>query len=247
MLCLCEQVYKSGVIPREVVIDPVETETNWQQRAMPHRASELWPNGTKPSIGETLSGAVLGKNDRGTFRWTPCPQCGYKRWVKQSQVTKTCMSCAARNRNLVGERNPRWKGGVRQGDNGYRYISVPEDHPLIEMVGRVFIHGRHRYYIAEHRLVIAGHLGRPLKPWELVHHKGTKYPSTDIRNKGDNRFENLELLAYKQEHLLSMSVERIVANLQTRVTILEAENVLLRTLLSGGRDSVPNNPESKAL
>ena len=41
---------------------------------MPHKASELWPDGTKPSIGETVSGVILGKNDRGTFRWTPCPQ-----------------------------------------------------------------------------------------------------------------------------------------------------------------------------
>jgi len=157
------------------------------------------------------------------------------------------MNCAARNRNLTGDSNPRWKGGVRQGADGYRYISVPENHSLIEMAGRVFVHGKYRYYIAEHRLVMAEHLGRPLKPWELVHHKGTRYPSTDTRNKGDNRFDNLELLAYKQEHLPSMSVERIVADLQSRVTTLEAENVLLRTLLSGGRDSVPSNLESKTL
>ena len=214
---------------------------------MPNKASTLWPCGVKPSIGASVSGVALGKNDRGTFIWTPCPQCGYERWVKKDQVTKTCMSCAARNRNLTGDKNPRWKGGIRQGDDGYRYISVPEDHPLIEMAGRVFVHGKYRYYIAEHRLVMAKHLGRPLKPWELVHHKGTKYPSTDVRNKGDNRFDNLELLAHKQEHLPSMSVERIVANLQARVTVLEAENVLLRSLLLGGRDSVPNNPESETL
>ena len=214
---------------------------------MSHKASQLWPSGAKPSVGSMVSGVLLGKNDRGTFCWTACPQCGYERWVKPLQATKTCMSCAAKNRNLTGERNPRWKGGVRQGNDGYRYISVPENHPFIEMAGRVFVHGKYRYYIAEHRLVMAEHLGYPLKPWELVHHKGTKYPSTDIRNKSDNRFENLELLAHKQEHLPSMSVERIVANLQARVTALEAENVLLRTLLSGGRDSVPNNPESEAL
>jgi len=204
---------------------------------MAGKASTYWPNGKKPSIGSTVSGCDIGKKSRGIFTWSACPDCGLERWVSKRQVTKLCMRCAAIRRDLTGVRNPRWKGGVRQGDDGYRYISVPEDHPLIEMAGRVFVHGKYRYYIAEHRLVMAERLCRPLKPWELVHHKGTKYPSTDIRNKGDNRFENLERLAHKQEHLPSMNVERIVTNLQTRVTLLEAEVARLQSLLEGGQDS----------
>ena len=204
---------------------------------MPNKASTFWPDDIKPSVGDLVSGTQLGKNDRATFRWTPCPQCGYTRWVKQTQVTKTCMSCAARNRKLVGDKNPRWNGGVRQGKDGYRYITVLEDHPLIEMAGRVCSHGRYRYSIAEHRIVMAEFLGRALKTWELVHHKGTKFASTDIRNKSDNRIENLGLLSHRQEHLPSMSVERVVSSLQSRVTLLEAEVARLQSLLDDGRDS----------
>jgi len=204
---------------------------------MPNKASKLWPDGIEPSIGDSVSGTTLGKNDRGIFCWTSCPQCGYVRWVKHNQVTKTCMSCAARNRKLIGDKNHRWKGGVRQGKDGYRYITVPENHPLIEMAGRVYVHGRYRYYIAEHRLVMAEYLGRSLKSWELVHHKGTIFPITDIRNKSDNLIENLELIPFKHEHLPSMSVERTVAALQSRVVVLEAEVARLQSLLDGSRDN----------
>jgi hypothetical protein len=62
------------------------------------------------------------------------------------------------------------------GDNGYRDIWRP-DHPNAKKSG----------YIAEHRLVMAEHLGRPLLPHENVHHLN--------RDRLDNRLENLELWA----------------------------------------------------
>jgi len=232
---------------------------------MAGKASTYYPNGIKPSIGDTIVGTEIGRKTRAIFRWYACPDCGIERWVQRSQNTKRCMSCAAILRDLTGEKNPRWKGGVRQGDDGYRYITVPEDHPFIEMAGRVFVHGKYRYSIAEHRLVMAEHLGkyrysiaehrlvmaehlgRPLKPWELVHHKGVRHPSSSIENRMDNLYDNLELLKHKKEHLPSMNIQRMIANLEYRITLLEAENVLLKSLLDGGRDSVPGNPETKTL
>lgn len=214
---------------------------------MAGKASTYYPNGVKPEIGDTIVGTQLGRNTRAIFKWYACPDCGTERWVQRVQKTKLCMRCAAIRRNLVGEKNPRWNGGVRQGNDGYRYITVPEDHPLVEMAGKVFVHGKFRYYIAEHRLVMAIHLGRPLKPWELVHHKGIRHPSNSIENRMDNLIDNLELLKYHKEHLPSMSVQRLVSNLQTRVILLEAEVTRLESLLEGGRDSVPDKREFKAL
>lgn len=186
--------------------------------------SPRWEGG-EPRLGDTTSGVNLGKVTRATHVWTACPECGKERWAERRNVAKVCMRCAALGRNLTGEQNPRWKGGVRTDKDGYRYLSVPPEHPFIEMAGRVFIHGKYRYSIVEHRLVMAEHLGRPLLPWELVHHlNGIK---------GDNRIQNLELLQFKKEHLPSMSVQRLVGDLQARVMLLEAEVALLRSQLDG--------------
>jgi hypothetical protein len=199
---------------------------------MAGKAQTTWVDGKEPVIGDTASGSLLGLKSRGVYTWLACPDCGATRWVSRHQDTKLCMRCAAVRRNLVGEKNPRWRGGVRQDKDGYRYISVDENHPFIVMSGRVFVHGRNRYYIAEHRLVMAQHLRRPLSDNELVHHlNGIK---------SDNRIDNLMLLECKQDHLPSMNVQRRISDLEKRVALLESENVLLRSQLSL---SVHGNPE----
>lgn len=72
--------------------------------------------------------------------------------------------------------------------NGYRIVWINKSDPMWPMT-----HGGKRPgYIGEHRLVMARHLGRCLKPWEIVHHKD------HVRS--HNWIENLELVVKPHEH-----------------------------------------------
>jgi len=87
------------------------------------------------------------------------------------------------------EKHPNWKGG-RVKVNNYICIKKPE-HPFPNK----------QNYVYEHRLIMEKFLGRYLKPKEVVHHKGTKYPIGSIEDKQDNRIENLMLFTNNGEHL----------------------------------------------
>jgi len=80
-----------------------------------------------------------------------------------------------RKGRCTGENHPNWKGGIHR-INGYIMLFRP-DHPYANM---------HRY-VAEHRLVMEGILGRYLTSGEQVHHRN------GIRD--DNRPENLQVVA----------------------------------------------------
>ena len=88
-------------------------------------------------------------------------------------------------------------------------------------------------YALEHRLVMAKFLNRCLLPWEVVHH------INGIRD--DNRLENLKLLPGSGYHVVDAitkarvkRLEAQVGRLRQRVTLLEAENVLLKSELPDG-------------
>lgn len=81
-----------------------------------------------------------------------------------------------------GEKHRDWKGGRITDKDGYILILKP-DHP----------HANSNGYIREHRLVMEEHLGRHLRPEEVVHHIN--------QNPADNRIENLEVYDSNNKHL----------------------------------------------
>lgn len=117
------------------------------------------------------------------------------RGKKVSDIAKKKMSEARKKFHKThptifsGCNNWNWKGGHRIDRDGYILILSP-NHPF------------HRVdnYILHSRLVMEQMLGRYLKPEEVVHHKGIKYPIDSIKNKQDDRPENLGLFPNQPEH-----------------------------------------------
>lgn len=86
--------------------------------------------------------------------------------------------CETRGRRTAGKLATLIKGYSVRND-GYRLVVVPADSPFASM------RRGGRNYVLEHRLVMAQHLGRPLRSVERVHHRNG--------DRADNRIENLEL------------------------------------------------------
>jgi len=83
-----------------------------------------------------------------------------------------------RHKYLLGENNPKWKGGRHKVTTGYVVVYKPE-HPFAQIRG----------YVMEHRIIMEKHIGKYLTSKELVHHiNGIK---------DDNRIENLKLITKK--------------------------------------------------
>lgn len=150
--------------------------------------------------------------------------------LKASQIPRRTSGEGSRLSWQKGRKVPHYpKGGRFKDGDGYIMLKVHRGdffYPMATKAG----------YVMEHRLVVAKQLNRCLLPWEVVHHKGTKYPSGSIENRADNRIENLELLPQQTSHLPSMGVQRYIKELQQRVTHLEAELTLLRAQLDGDSD-----------
>lgn len=182
-------------------------------------ASTTWTNGV-PQAGNTAIASEIGRKGRGHYTWCLCPDCGKGRWVQNRSHSQgsPCLSCANKRR-LQGETNPRWNNGVRYDPGHGFYIRVKPDHPLYNMSMSA---GGQRY-IAEHRLVMAQHLGRPLERHEVVHHING--------DNTDNRIENLELLPNRTNHLPYNLLQTQLYETQRRVAKLEAQVTQLQTQL----------------
>lgn len=144
-------------------------------------SNEKWADETFPN------GCVIYWSRRdGQHVPIKCAKCGrehlsFATTTRHPKFTGMCKSCVH-----TGPESSTWKGG-RVMKHGYIYVKVYPDHPFHpEMANNMG-------YIAEHRLVMAQHLGRPLqKRAEIVHHKNG--------NKTDNLIENLELYTSFKEH-----------------------------------------------
>ena len=135
-----------------------------------------------------------------------------KKDTKATLATRLNMSASRLRwyREQRGKDNPNYKGGryIKKA-SGYVFVLLQPDNPFYPMTSR--------HYIAEHRLVVAQALGRCLEQWEVVHHKGDKYPIGSRENKQDNRYpENLELCIEGRHSNASQW-----ANLKRRISYLE--------------------------
>jgi len=174
-----------------------------------------------PDEGDLVHAWEIGKgNGPAPYRWTRCPQCSKFRWViKYEDPNIICRKCAGIRQRRDG--SPNWAGGNYVNDNGYRMMRIYNDHPFFNSMGRINGIGSDNTVrlIAEHRLVMAEHLGRPLRSWEAVHH------INDI--KVDNRLENLELTTPPNHVAHSLLVQEN-NRLHKRIDSLEQELNKLR-------------------
>lgn len=109
------------------------------------------------------------------------------------------------HKNQIGEDNPCWKGGKYTNPAGYIYLRIP-NHPKKQSNG----------YYPEHRYVVEQNIGRILDKFEHIHHiNGIK---------GDNGFENLEIVNAQTHNLITM--------MEIRIKELEKENKRLRNLIN---------------
>lgn len=123
--------------------------------------------------------------------WSACETCGQERWatlVGGKIAHPRCRRCTSKeNLHQIRDTHHAWKGGRFYDSDGYVLVRIyPNDffYPMANKNG----------YVREHRLVVAQAFGRCLQKWEVVHHRGIKYPQGSKENRGDNRYpENLEL------------------------------------------------------
>ena len=173
----------------------------------------------QPQLGVIRLAKDIGYKGSHHYMWCSCVDCGKERWVsapKDKPRTERCQSCYVKI-SKIGEvnRGKHAKGykGSRKTHEGYKLVYLRTNDFFAPMRNST-------RYVLEHRLVMAKSLGRCLHPFEIVHHKN------HIRD--DNRIANLQLISDDRHKQLTIMEERIKF-LESRVTTLEVENILLKS------------------
>lgn len=173
-----------------------------------------------PTVGDIRYGDEIGKEYCKSIRyiWAECTKCHVEKWTRAKSISGMCRECYDID-HPTKENNGRYKGGFYD-EHGYKYVRIGKDSPYWEM-GTKSKTGNYKS-VAEHRLVMAKHIGRCLKPWEEVHHMHTKYPQGSFEDKHDNRIENLELKSTSDHHGLTV-METKILRLENKVETLEEQ------------------------
>ena len=185
---------------------------------MGDRASEIWPNKVKPNVGDLATAKSIGRMGRAIHVWESCPMCDHERWIKRNTSGTCCQTCMHPPTH-IGSDNPRWNPTKRTITKSGIRLNLTPDHPYFAMAHKC----SKDYAVLEHRLLMAEHLSRCLKPWEVVHHIDG--------NNCNNDFSNLLLLPHRAMHSAYTLLQVELRRLEARVTLLEAENHLLKMQL----------------
>lgn len=201
-------------------------------------------------LGDKINASKLGLTGRALLTLVVCESCKQNKWARKGyEKNHICASCY-HTKAIVGKKlnnaphrddckcgrcrigkgyfkgrnNPMWKGGIKKLASGYVYVFIDPDHKFYSMVSK----GVGTGYVAEHRLVMAESIGRPLLREETVHHKN------GIRN--DNRIENLEL--WKSNH---NSGQRLEDQILWAIEILTNNNYTITKNQSNDTKSISAN------
>ncbi len=147
-------------VVRELLIKNGSYEPEWQEKEIPEEDA-------KAIVEEWNAGKPLARIaiDRGIGK------ARLKRLLIDNGIVP-------QERKLRGTKHGSWEGGRFEDKQGYWWTYITPDDPMAIMA----VKGR---YIAEHRLVMARAIGRPLERNETVHHING--------DRKDNRLENLQL------------------------------------------------------
>ncbi len=174
-----------------------------------------------------------------------CPECGAELWRHKEYLGHLCNPCASLVAGALHrrEKNGNWAGGRAINRYGYVEVVISRDDPFFSMARK------NKNVILEHRLAVARLLGRCLETWEVVHHKGVRYPQGSPENKLDNLPDNLELViqaknaAYARMTTTVSKLEGRISDLETQIRLLKWQ---VKVLQHGNVEPIPANEQMES-